>query len=340
MIRNLLYYASFLFLIFSIVHCTNDEAKKKKLPTKPRKSVNVQKFDADNAFQIIQKQIEFGPRTPNSEGHTKTKNWLVEQFKSLGSDEVMEQNFSASSATTNESFTGTNIIAQYNVKATDRIVLFAHWDTRSVAEKDKDEKKKMLPIDGADDGASGVAVLLEIARHLQKNPIELGVDLILFDAEDNGKTDSQTNEDVRTWCQGSQYWAQHLHRENYRPQFGILLDMVGAKDAQFTKERASMEFAPALMNKVWDLAHRMGKGKYFIKQETSEVLDDHSFVNAYAKIPTIDIINHPVDKTFGDHHHTHADNIDIIDKNTLAAVGQVMLAVIYNTNNGSFKISK
>ena len=318
---------------FLFIRC--EEEATKQGPKNSRKSVQVQRFEGDSAYLFVQRQVDFGPRTPNSEGHQNCKNWLVQKLESFGA-EVIVQDFQAVAATSGEEFTGSNIIAQYNIPEQERILLMAHWDTRTVADKDPEESNRNLPIDGADDGGSGVGVLLEIARHLQKNPIELGVDIVLFDAEDNGVAQSSNDEEVRTWCLGSQHWSKNPHRQNYRANNGILLDMVGAKDAQFTQERASMEFAPQFMSKVWNLANRMGKGKYFLNIRTSEVLDDHSFVNALAGIPSINIINHPPDKMFGDYHHTLQDNMDIIDKTTLAAVGQVVLAVVYQMNNGNF----
>ena len=319
-------------LFFS--NCNDDTAPNEISVPKPRPTVKAKKFEADSAYQYIEKQLSFGTRVPNSFGHQQCKEWLVSKFNSFGAT-VIEQDFQAP-AHTGEIYNGTNIIAQYNVDDSDRILLMAHWDTRAIAEKDPDESRRDEPIAGADDGASGVAVLLEIARHLHENPISIGVDIILFDAEDNGKNDTQTQADVNTWCLGSQYWSKNKHKPNYTAAYGILLDMVGAKDAQFTKERASREFAPQLVQKVWDLASRMGKEKYFQDINTPEVIDDHSFVNAIARIPSLCILNHPLEQMFGDHHHTHRDDIDIIDKNTLAAVGQVVLAVIYQTNNGTF----
>ena len=177
-------------------------------------------------------------------------------------------------------------------------------------------------------------MLLEIARQIQANPIDLGVDIVLFDAEDQGDNGGRET----TWCLGSQHWSRNLHRPNYKPKFGILLDMAGAKNARFAKDGTSMKHAPNVMNKVWKIAQERGYGNYFVNESTSELIDDHKFVNEIAKIPMIDIINRPVGSRsgFGDYWHTHDDNMSVIDKNTLRAVGQTVLAVIYRESVGDF----
>lgn len=326
---NIRYSLFFLLILVGFTACKED--KPAPDPPKPIVKVKVPAFNRDSAYAYIEGQLAFGPRVPNSEGHQQCGAWLAKRFESFGA-KVIEQKFDAK-AYTGEILKSTNIIASYNPDNKDRIILAAHWDTRHIADKEDDESRINEPIMGADDGASGVGVLLEIARHLNQNPIPLGVDLILFDSEDYGDGE---NDDMESWCLGSQYWAKNPHVKNYKARYGILLDMVGAKDARFPKEGTSRHFAPQLLDKVWGLAKRMGKSNYFVPQQVSPTVDDHLFVNRIAKIPMIDIVNLPEDKTYGFYHHTHDDDLPLIDKATLGAVGQVVLSVVYNTSNGDF----
>ncbi len=300
--------------------------------TSRRRSVPVPKFERDTAYAFVKKQLSFGPRAPETEAHRQCGDWLAAQLRTYGAA-VIEQTFQAE-AYTGEKLNGRNIIGQFNPQANKRILLAAHWDTRPMADSPQaDKSRENEPIPGADDGASGVAVLLEIARQLQQNPIDMGVDIIFFDLEDYGERGGK----AETWALGSQYWARNLHRGGYNPDYGILLDMVGAKNARFAKEQISMQYAPQLVNKIWELAGNMGYGNYFIQARGGTVTDDHYFVNTIANIPMIDIINHSTatETGFGEYWHTHGDDIDIISKRTLRAVGQVVLAAVYRENNGS-----
>lgn len=332
-----------LLIVILSMSCTDDKPSLTETsPTPvetPKKKASVPKFDRDSAYEFVAKQVSFGPRLMETEGHRNTKAWLVETFKGFGA-EVIEQDFVAETYD-GKKLNSTNIIAQYNPQSKKRIVLAAHWDTRHIADSPLATERQKEPILGADDGGSGVGVLLEIARQVNENPVDLGIDIILFDAEDYGAPrdyEIDERESSLSWCLGSQHWSKNPHVSNYRAQYGILLDMVGTRNATFTKEATSMQFAPQLMNKVWKLAQGMGYGNYFLDQRTSGVTDDHYFVNAIAGIPMIDIINHSnaTESGFGTHWHTHNDNLDIIDKRTLRAVGQVVLAVIYREDAGRF----
>jgi Zn-dependent M28 family amino/carboxypeptidase len=336
--RTFSYLVSFCFVIL-LLQCKNsDDTTSTPEAEVEVRTVKIPAFNRDTAFHFIEEQLSFGPRVPNSDGHTACRQWITEILESYGGS-VLEQNFNARTYF-NQDIQGTNIIGQFNPTYKKRILLAAHWDTRYIAEEDDDVTMRDKPLPGADDGASGVAILLEIARTMKENPINLGVDLIFFDAEDQGERESNNNE---SWCLGSQYWSKNLHIKNYRPKYGILLDMVGARNAMFNKENVSGLYSHAsqvhaLYTKVWNLAQGMGKGNYFIDSRISGIIDDHYFVNLYTGIPMINIINKPVGSRqgFGDHWHTHNDDIDVIDKQTLSAVGQVVTAIIYKESGNSF----
>lgn len=293
-------------------------------------------FNKDSAYNYVAKQVSFGPRVPNSQAHKNCAKWLVSEFKNMGLT-VVEQDFVAK-AYTGENLQSKNIIASINPTAKNRILLCAHWDSRHIADQDDDPSRQKEAILGADDGGSGVGVLLEVGRTIAKDSLDLGVDLVLFDSEDHGAP-SGTGGGADSWCLGSQYWGKNPHVAGYKARFGILLDMVGEKSPRFPMEATSMQYAPGLMTEVWDLAYDMGMGMYFDKTRVGGVTDDHVYVNKLTGIPTIDIINLEGSKngSFGAHWHTHGDNMDVISRNTLAAVGQLMLKVIYLEDAKQFK---
>ncbi|MBS1951574.1 MAG: Aminopeptidase Y (Arg, Lys, Leu preference) [Cytophagales bacterium] len=323
------------FLAVLVIALGVDSCGPKKRPdeeSKPLRVVNVPPFNADSAYFFVEKQVTFGPRVPNTKSHRQASGYFVNQFKRFGAV-VVEQNFDAITWD-NQKLQLKNIIASYNPQAQKRILLAAHWDTRPYA--DKDTEKRDAPFDGANDGASGVGVLLEVARAMGKSKLpDVGVDLILFDGEDWGEKDNErgkTNlpDDQSWWCLGSQYWAKHKHVKNYSAYYGILLDMVGAKHAQFFREGQSLEYAPSVVEKVWNTAHRLGYTDYFVKTNVGGITDDHEFVNTLAKIPMIDIVHYQTGiGFFGDYHHSRKDNLSIISKETLAAVGNTLLNVVY-----------
>ncbi len=299
----------------------------------PDRVVNVPTFNSDSAFHFIKTQVEFGPRVPNSEAHKKTGDYLVSKLEEYGAV-VTTQEFNA------QSYNGSqlqlrNIIASYRPEKQKRVLLAAHWDTRPIA--DKDPENPTGSMDGANDGASGVGVLLEIARILEGDTtIDVGIDLILFDGEDWGEPESEQGKRQPPkgwdswWCLGSQYWAKNKHKSNYSAYYGILLDMVGAKRSQFFREGASLEYAPRIVSKIWDAGARLGYSDYFVKQNAHAITDDHIYVNELAKIPMIDIVHYQQGiGYFGDYHHSQKDNMDLISKETLQAVGETLLHVIY-----------
>ncbi|MCB0510460.1 MAG: M28 family peptidase, partial [Bacteroidetes bacterium] len=288
-------------------------------------------FSEDSAFAFIEKQVLFGPRVPNTSEHQACKAWLMSKLASYA-DTVIAQNADLK-AFDAKILKATNIIASFNPEASKRILLCAHWDTRPFA--DQDQEGIQEPILGANDGASGVGVLIEIARQLKNQPIDLGVDLILFDAEDYGQP-AFSEEDYfpNSYCLGSQYWAANPHVPNYTAEYGILLDMVGGPNAVFTMEGTSVYFANNILHKVWAIAHALNYSSYFSYVQTPAITDDHLYINQIAKIPTIDIIQY--DKTtesgFAWYWHTHKDNLDAIDKKTLKTVGQTLMQCLVQEN--------
>ena len=317
----------FVLLLLAIA-CSSPE-KKAESVIEPLAAKPYPKFYPDSAYAFIQKQVDFGPRVPETPGHTATKAWLLGKFESFGF-EVQTQDFEAK---TYDGLTWdlTNIIASYNPQATKRILLAAHWDTRRIA--DKDTERLDDPIDGANDGGSGVGVLLEIARTISSQSLkpEVGIDIILFDGEDDGEPEFATVRDNSQiwWCLGSQYWSKNKHIPNYSAYYGILVDLVGGKGARFYREGYSRKYASGILKKVWDNAARIGQGDFFLDRDSPEIMDDHVFVNDWAGIPMIDIIEFSPDYGFGHYHHTHADNMEVIDRRTLQAVGETVLFTIY-----------
>lgn len=280
-------------------------------------------FNADSAFQYVKQQVDFGPRIPGTKAHAACADFFVSRLKSFGW-EVQVQSGSINTFD-GKRFTLKNIIASYKPEIHDRILLLAHWDTRPWA--DQDSIRNNEPADGADDGASGAGVLLEIARQFQLSHPNLGVDILLDDLEDYGK---ENDNGSNTWCLGTQYWARNPHKPGYIARFGILLDMVGAKNATFPREGLSMEYAPNIVKKVWNKAAHLGFSDYFVFEDIHGITDDHYYIISYANIPCINIVNWDLqEKNFAFYHHRHSDNLDNIDKNTLKAVGQTVLEFLW-----------
>jgi Zn-dependent M28 family amino/carboxypeptidase len=319
--------------LFLFTQCKQDGKSKNEEQIVEAKPINVPKFNADSAYQYVKAQLDFGPRTPGTDEHAACADWLVSKLKSYGA-KVTVQTFPAT-VYTGEKFTGKNIIAQFNPTYAKRVILAAHYDTRHIADHDPDDKDN--PILGADDGASGVGVLLEIARQIQEQPINMGIDIILFDLEDYGNDGPGDN--TLTWALGAQFWSANPHKRGYRASYGILLDMVGAKDAKFPREAISYTYAKDVQDKIWKLAAKMGRKDIFLNKRSKGVTDDHYFVNTVAGIPMVDIIgiNEKTKTGFGAHWHTQGDNIDVISAETLNHVGQVVLAAIYQESVGQLK---
>ena len=328
-VQNQMKHLYLVLLSLSLIACTSEP--KIKTRTSTTKTVEVPVFDEDSAYNFIAKQVSFGPRVPNTAGHIACADYLIETLKSYCDTVIVQE--AELIAFDGNVLNSKNIIASFKPKRAKRIMLCAHWDTRPFA--DQDEKRREEAIDGANDGGSGVGVLLEIARQFSLKKPDIGVDIILFDSEDYGQpSNSDYPRMEHSYCLGSQYWATHLHKSNYFAKYGILLDMVGGKNAVFTQELASATFAPKVLKKVWNAAAKLGYGNTFQFKKTSLIIDDHLYINnlAEGRVPTIDIIeyNEATESHFYEHWHTHEDNLENIDKSTLKAVGQTVLHVVYH----------
>ncbi len=295
-------------------------------------------FNADSAFAFTKAQCDFGPRAMNTEGHEKCLHWIVSKFKQYGCKvELQKADLKAFDGTI---LKATNIMASHNPEATTRIMVCAHWDTRPWADNDPDSANHRKPILAANDAASGVAVMLELARLLSLptstgedgQRLAIGVDFVCFDAEDWGIPYwSDVPDDGTSWALGSNYFASNLP-QGFAPRYGVLLDMVGGEGAKFYREGFSMQYAPEIVKKVWRAARQAGYGSYFPKSDGGMITDDHIPMNRIANIPCIDIIPYYPDcarSSFGPTWHTLDDNMEHIDKNTLKAVGQTMVQVLY-----------
>ena len=316
---------SAMFFLSFMTSCGCNDKNSAKHPVERPPLPSLPDFNADSAYGFVKAQCDFGPRVPNTKEHKACGDYLVAKMNEW-CDTVISQTGMVTA------FDGTrlnfrNIISSFNPGTKRRILLFAHWDTRPWADQDTIDTKK--PALGADDGGSGVSVLMEIARLLKSNRPDIGVDLIFFDAEDWGKSGGGSEADD-SYALGTQYWTKNLHVPDYRADYGILLDMVGSRQAQFRREGFSKSEAGYVIERVWNIANRLGYGSYFLYEDGGYVTDDHVYVNEI-NIPSIDIINSRMGTRsgFGEHWHTHRDNMDIIDRGTLKAVGQTIIAVIY-----------
>lgn len=313
------------------VSCQSQVSKGSKNTGQENKFI-VSGFNADSAYYFTQKQVDFGPRVPGTQAHEACAQWLSEKLKQY-SDTVYLQKFKARTYD-GVIRSGINIIGSLNPDEPTRALLLAHWDSRPFADHDPDPANYHKPIDAANDGASGVAVLLELMRQFHlKNPGK-GVDVLLVDLEDWGPPDFEEHQyKEENWGLGSQYWAKTPHVPAYQANYGILLDMVGAKNLTFKKEYYSMIYARYVVDLVWQTARDLGYSDVFVNEEGGAISDDHIFINKYRKVPTIDLIHldsHSNNGSFFEYWHTLGDTMDKIDKNSLKITGKVVGTVVYN----------
>lgn len=282
-------------------------------------ATSVPEFDASRAFALLTRQTSFGPRNPNSIGHRLCLAFLAETLRTTAGS-VSLQEFTQTGYS-GETLRLTNIIASFNPAATVRILLCAHWDTRPRAEHDEDKRRRNEPILGANDGASGVAVLLELARLLKSSPPPVGVDIVLFDGEDYGMENDHDN-----YLLGSRYFAKN-REPGYVPRFGILLDMVGDANLEIPKEQNSLDLAPDVVSTVWNTARSLGITQ-FVDETSDAMIDDHLPLNE-AGIKTIDVIDFNYPDQSNRYWHTHQDTPEHCSAESLGAVGKVITHVVY-----------
>ncbi|OPZ84641.1 MAG: Aminopeptidase YwaD precursor [bacterium ADurb.Bin429] len=276
-------------------------------------------FDENRAWDDLETQLTYGPRVPGTEGHVNTREWLVARLKAQ-TDDVTLQPFAHLLG--GENVRMWNILARFTgtgAAPREHILLAAHWDTRPTADYDPDPAKRNTPIDGANDGASGVAVLLEIARQLKAHPIARDVTIILFDGEDYGPK-------VDNMLLGSKYYAKNL--PNPKPSWGILLDMIGDADLSVYREPNSDKYAKAVNDRVFTAATRLG----YLRAGTLSgfvnapyrvpVVDDHMPLNE-AGVPMVDLIDFDYPPW-----HTTADTADKCSPKSLKLVGKTVLYAI------------
>ena len=293
-------------------------------------------FSADSAYTYIAQQLAFGARVPGTQAHEACGDWLVNELARHGAQVKNQHGTMTNYAGKPQAIR--NIVAILEGNTSHAILLCAHWDCRPWSDEEELYEDRFEPVMGANDGASGVGVILEMVRQLAlrkaKGEFIPTVQVVFFDCEDMGTpahfTGSQRD---HTWCLGSQYWAQQLKIQNskFKINYGVLLDMVGDPSATFPKEYFSMQYARGYVEQLWRTAQRLGYGRYFVQQTTYyPITDDHYYVNTIAGIPCVDIIDYKTNTEtgFAEWWHTQHDDIQNINKQTLQAVGETVLTTI------------
>lgn len=275
--------------------------------------------DGQAVMALVDHQMSFGPRVPGTPGHQAQLRWMVARLDSLAP--VVEADTFTHVTQAGDTLTLTNVLARFRPEERRRIVLATHWDTRPTSDNTVDPEGRALPLPGANDGASGTAVLLELARVFRDMAPPMGVDLLFIDGEDYGpETDDM--------FLGARRYAQGLANADPRPVYGVLLDMVGEADARFEVEAYSIQLAPIVVRKVWDAAARLGYSETFPDVVGKRVGDDHVFLNQ-AGLPTVDVID--FDYGPGNRYwHTQDDTADKLSAETLLKVTRVMAELVYS----------
>jgi hypothetical protein len=298
---------------------SQSSASQRKIPS------DLPVFNPDSAYEHTRMQVSFGPRVPNTIAHVAGGDYLIKELKRYGTEVIVQTG--NVTAYTGESLRFRNIVARIQPDLKDRLMISCHWDTRPFSDQDKQSPKDRF--DGAVDGAASAGIMLEIARVMATKPANVGVDLVFFDAEDYGSP-----QNGNTYCLGSQYFASNPPIIDFKPRFGINLDMVAAPGATFFREGYSMQYASGVVNTVWSVANQLGYSQYFKDGDIGAITDDHYFINTILGVPTADIIHHDQSSStgFGEYWHTQQDNMLMVDRETMRVVGHTMLAVIYSEN--------
>lgn len=329
--KQLLLLSSYLVVCFLLVGCHHKKSHTPAQPTVDYSAVAIPQFNVDSAYRYVADQVAFGYRTPGSEGQQQCAQYLVQQMRRW-CDTVIVQEF-PTTLWDGTQVRGKNIIATVGPRPdgdeSKRILLAAHWDSRLWADHDPDPANHRKAILGANDGASGVAVLMELARAVASQPLSVPIDIIFFDVEDQGHPEWADTYENDSWCKGSQYWSLHPHVPYYKALYGVLLDMVGTYHPRYTKEQISRQYATGIMDKMWNAAAALGYGDVFVNRKTDAILDDHYYVNRLTGIPMIDIVQNSPNCSFFPYWHTLGDNMDQVDKQTLSIVGTVLLKTLY-----------
>jgi hypothetical protein len=294
-----------------------------KLPMRPKTA-----FNADSALSYVRQQVAFGPRVPGTPGAEKAGDWIVDMMKRRA-DTVIEQRWKHTTLK-GDSLPLRNIFARFRPQATQRVLYITHWDTRPIADADPVLGNRGTPILGANDGASGVGLLIALADALKKTPPNIGVDLLFVDGEDYGSFDGPGN-DVLI---GSKYFVEHLPSPDYRPIYGVLWDMIADADLNILQEPYSMNAAPEVVSRVWQKAADLGYSKYFVSRSLpSSITDDHvPFIEkGFRVIDVLDIEYGPLGPggyASPNYHHTLGDTMEHISAKSLRIVGDVALSLI------------
>ena len=326
-------YLPIVIMLFVLASCNNSSQKRTSDATDSvqvnKPSIVVPSFNKDSAYSFVVAQLNFGPRVPGTSAHEKCAGYITGKLKSWCKDVIVQKY--RMSAYNGKMLEGKNIIASWKPGLKNRIILCSHWESRPWADHDPDPGNRRKPVDAANDGASGVAVLMEAARQFSLKDPAIGIDIVLFDLEDYGPPQDEMTGADKWWGLGSQYWAQNPHEQGYSARYGILLDMVGAPGATFLLEGISQDNAADIQKKIWDAANRIGYSSFFLYERGGYVTDDHVFIMKYLNIPVVDLIH--LDKStqsgFYPYWHTTKDNLASIDATTLKAVGQTILTVAY-----------